>query len=73
MRQTLTLLAAVLTGLLLFSPGPVFARGHHNDIYCPAGTCATEGGPKARDLKYCSAKNCKKHATVHKSTGHKHH
>jgi hypothetical protein len=27
---------------------------------CPAGTCAKNGGQFAKDVKYCSASNCKK-------------
>jgi len=27
---------------------------------CPAGTCNRRGGTRARDVKYCSAANCRK-------------
>jgi hypothetical protein len=27
---------------------------------CPAGTCNQMGGPNARDVKFCSAENCKR-------------
>ena len=26
---------------------------------CPANTCAQDGGPDAKDVKTCSAKNCR--------------
>jgi hypothetical protein len=26
---------------------------------CPAGTCGRTGGPKAKNLSFCSAANCK--------------
>lgn len=27
---------------------------------CPPGTCAQDGGQRARDLKMCAASNCKR-------------
>jgi hypothetical protein len=29
-------------------------------VLCPAGTCSRAGTPYAKDVKYCSAANCKK-------------
>jgi hypothetical protein len=28
--------------------------------YCPAGTCGKNGGKRARDVRNCSAANCKR-------------
>jgi|SoiMethySBSTD1v2_1073268.scaffolds.fasta_scaffold33561_3 hypothetical protein len=34
--------------------------GSNHSGKCAVGTCATGGGELARDVKYCSAANCKK-------------
>ena len=33
--------------------------GSGNSGYCPAGTCARDGGKYAKNLKFCSAANCR--------------
>ena len=36
---------------------------------CPAGSCANNGGPRARDVKNCSPKNCKSGAPLYRGLG----
>ena len=66
------LVAMTVAALLLVSNfgGPALAQfkgtasqpGTNSGI-CPAGTCARDGGQKARDLSKCAASNCKKSST----------
>ena len=36
---------------------------------CPAGSCAQNGGPRARDVRYCSPKNCKSGTSLYRGLG----
>jgi opacity protein-like surface antigen len=39
--------------------GKTFTAGGPSGA-CPAGTCAQDGGPQAKDIKNCRASNCRK-------------
>jgi hypothetical protein len=64
---TLVTLVTVATLLLVFSFGETATAqktgkrdlGNYGGT-CPIGTCAKNGGPKAKDVKYCAASNCPK-------------
>jgi hypothetical protein len=47
---------------LVFEAGQVQARmgANYNKIVCNVGTCGGNGGPKAKDVKFCKASNCGK-------------
>jgi len=34
--------------------------GNYGGGDCPIGTCAVNGGSKAKDIKFCKASNCRK-------------
>ena len=52
---TTTALAGVMDGKGNCAGGMCTDRG----VPCPAGTCSRMGTSMARDVKYCSAANCK--------------
>jgi hypothetical protein len=45
---------------LLFSTGEVKAQASVNAVQCPVGTCNPNGGHRAKEVKYCQPKYCKK-------------
>jgi hypothetical protein len=57
-----TAIIAIIAGLpLLFSAGEVKAQfSGVNGVQCPVGTCNPGGGHRAKDVKYCQPKYCKK-------------
>ena len=52
--------AAILL-LIAASEGQAQGRnaGGSGSGYCPPGTCAQNGGPRAKELRHCSAANCR--------------
>jgi hypothetical protein len=61
-----TSMLMIVAALLLIGLGNAFAQmGPKMQMSgkngaCPAGTCAKNGGSFAKDVKFCSAYNCKK-------------
>jgi hypothetical protein len=45
----------------MFSAGEARAqhKGAGGGVQCPVGSCGGNGGPGARDVKYCKPSNCK--------------
>jgi len=57
-------LALLLAGLAFFftatvSVPPAEAQRRVTSGYCPIGTCAKDGGPRAAHTKNCAARNCR--------------
>ncbi len=58
-RFLLCVAAFAVSALLnLGNPTTAFAQRGINAGYCPAGTCAKNGGPRAMNVKFCSKANC---------------
>jgi hypothetical protein len=57
-----TIIIAIVAALpLLFGAGEVRAQfAGVNGVQCPVGTCNPGGGHRAKEVKYCQPKNCKK-------------
>lgn len=55
-KRLLTILAAAAV-LALVVPDAE-AQRYRNSGYCPAGTCANNGGVRANNVRNCSARNC---------------
>ena len=59
MKLTIVAIACLL---IMVAPSSAQPRNIQSQVggRCPIGTCAANGGETAKDIKYCSAKNCKK-------------
>lgn len=58
----LKLLAVTAIGAgALLAPVDAIAKSHRSatSAVCPPGTCAMNGGATAKELRHCSAKNCR--------------
>ena len=64
--KMLKIVAIAVIGILpfLFNASEANAQGKqfstNNSIRCPVNTCGKSGKERAKDIKYCSAANCKK-------------
>ena len=59
----LALLFAAAFVLVVSPQAPADAQARRAQVsvtggYCPAGTCASNGGPRAANVKNCKASNC---------------
>lgn len=53
-------LATLAAALLTFANAPTAdAQRFPKAGYCPAGTCSNTGGSQARNIRNCSANNCR--------------
>ena len=63
---TLAAAGLAMAGVSLFAAHDAQAAGKSKSLYprviCAIGTCNKAGGPKAKDVSYCSAANCGKKA-----------
>lgn len=57
---------AILFGTFSLASAEALAQRSSGGGYCPPGTCAQNGGPRAAELRHCKKENCKGATTAPK-------